>query len=125
MPTATVDRSSLDTDQVLLESVDAAVDHRSNPSVALAAAVLGFFIVTFDAGASNENGLPLCYQWRRDGADIAGANGPTYSFGPVSISDSGAHFDCQVAVIGSSTVTRSALLTVTQLRSYQCSPART
>ena len=53
MPTATVDRSSLETDQVLLESVDAAVDHRSNPSVALAAAVLGFFIVTFDAVVVN------------------------------------------------------------------------
>ena len=53
MPTATVDRSSLETDQVLLESVDAAVDHRSDPSVALAAAVLGFFIVTFDAVVVN------------------------------------------------------------------------
>src|SRR6266542_748552 len=76
--------------------------------------VLANVIVSFSVAASNPNSLPICYQWRRDGADIAGANGPSYSFGPVSVADSGAHFDCVVAVIGSSTVTRSALLTVGQ-----------
>jgi len=51
MPTATVDRSSLETDQVSSGRVDAAADPWAK--FALAAAVLGFFIVTFDAVVVN------------------------------------------------------------------------
>src|SRR5947209_20093876 len=53
MPTVTVDRSSLEPDQVSSERRGAAADPRSKPSLALAAAVLGFFIVTFDAVVVN------------------------------------------------------------------------
>jgi len=71
-------------------------------------------LVSFTVGAAQENGLPICYQWRRDGTPIAGANGPSYSFGPVTVADNGAHFDCQVAAIGTSTATRAALLRVNE-----------
>src|SRR3954464_13230023 len=53
MPTATLDQSTLKGDQVSSGPVDAAADRGSNPSLALAAAVLGFFIVTFDAVVVN------------------------------------------------------------------------
>src|SRR3954471_7572631 len=53
MSTVTVARSSLDPDQVYSDGVDTAVDPVSNPSLALTAAVLGFFIVTFDAVVVN------------------------------------------------------------------------
>src|SRR3954468_22301290 len=53
MPTATVDRSMLETDRVSSRRLDAPAGRWSSPSVALAAAVLGFFIVTFDAVVVN------------------------------------------------------------------------
>src|SRR3954471_7292262 len=53
MSTVTVARSSLEPDQVSSGPVDAAADRRSHPSLALTAAVLGFFIVTFDAVVVN------------------------------------------------------------------------
>src|SRR5215213_2454653 len=53
MPTVTVDRRSLDTELLSSGRADAATDHGSRPSLALTAAVLGFFIVTFDAVVVN------------------------------------------------------------------------
>src|SRR5215212_1835351 len=53
MPTVTVACSSLEPDEVSSGRVDAAADPRSKPSLALTAAVLGFFIVTFDAVVVN------------------------------------------------------------------------
>jgi hypothetical protein len=69
---------------------------------------------SFSVVASNPNGLPVCYQWRRDGVDIPGANGPTYSFGPVSLADNGAMFDAVVSIIGATTTTTAARLTVAE-----------
>src|SRR5215212_1628210 len=69
MPTVTVACSSLEPDQVPSGRVDAAADRWSNPSLALAAAVLGFFIVTFDAVVVNVALLSI----RQDfGAGITG-----------------------------------------------------
>src|SRR3954452_8870877 len=53
MPTATVDCSPFETDQIFSGRVGAAAERESKPSLALAAAVLGFFIVTFDAVVVN------------------------------------------------------------------------
>lgn len=53
------------------------------------------------------------YQWRRNGVDIAGATSATYSFGPVSTSDSGASFSVRVSNAAGSTLSEAALLTVT------------
>src|SRR4051794_12406343 len=53
MPTATVARSSREPDQASSDRAAATAASRPNPSPALAAAVLGFFIVTFDAVVVN------------------------------------------------------------------------
>ncbi len=56
---------------------------------------------TFSVNASNPNGLPLCYQWKKNGLDIPGANGPSYSYTPVPLSDDGSTFQVMISVIGS------------------------
>jgi hypothetical protein len=66
---------------------------------------------TFSVAASNPNGLPQTYQWRRDGVDIVGANGPTYS-ALAALADSGAVFSVQISMIGNRVVSSDALLTV-------------
>lgn len=70
-------------------------------------------LATFTVTASNPSGLPMSYQWRSNGVDIAGATGPTFSYSP-AIADNGALFSVQVAKIGSVAVSREALLTVTE-----------
>lgn len=70
-------------------------------------------LATFTVTASNPSGLPMSYQWRSNGVDIAGATGPTFSYSP-AIADSGARFSVQVAKVGSLAVSREALLTVTE-----------
>ena len=67
---------------------------------------------TFTVNAANENGLPLCYQWRKNAMDIPGANGPTYSYTPVPLSDDGSGFQVLVSVIGSRALSAFATLKV-------------
>src|ERR1043166_1628989 len=75
-------------------------------------------LVSFSVAASNDNGFPLCYQWRRDNHDgsgpqaIAGANLNHYGFGPVTLTDNGASFDCVISVIGGGTTSSAATLHV-------------
>jgi hypothetical protein len=69
-------------------------------------------IATFTVSATNPAGLPMLYQWRRDGQDIPGATGPSYSFRP-TLADNGAKFSVQVAKLGSVAVSAEATLTVT------------
>ena len=68
--------------------------------------------VTFSVVASNPNGLPLCYQWKKNGVDIMGANGSSFSYTPVPLSDDGATFQVMVSVIGSRASSAIATLTV-------------
>jgi PA14 domain len=42
----------------------------------------------------------IFYQWTRNGVPIAGANGSSYTFGPVSPLDSSAQFACQIRALG-------------------------
>ena len=70
-------------------------------------------IATFSVTATPQyNYHNVCYQWQRDGVDIPGANGPSYSFGPVEIADEGAVF-CVVVSIPGAIETRCATLHVT------------
>ena len=66
---------------------------------------------TFTVQASNPSGLPILYQWRRNGVPIDGATSSTYSFRAV-LSDSTAQFTCLVSKFGSAVVSSTATLTV-------------
>ena len=56
---------------------------------------------------------PLTYQWRRNGAAIAGASGPSYTTPAVSRGDSGATFSVLVTNSSGTATSRTATLTVT------------
>ncbi len=56
---------------------------------------------------------PLSYQWRRDGADIAGANGAGYTLANARLADGGARFSVVVSNGAGSATSREATLTVT------------
>jgi hypothetical protein len=67
---------------------------------------------TFTVAAS---GLPsLQYQWRRDGAPIAGATAASYTTPPVAAADAGARFSVVVGNGFDSVTSRDAVLAVTR-----------
>jgi hypothetical protein len=67
--------------------------------------------VQFSVGLSID--VPGCFQWRKDGVDIAGAIGPTYRF-VTALSDDNTHYSCQVSLMGGTVRTSTeALLRVT------------
>ncbi|MEX0777320.1 MAG: PQQ-dependent sugar dehydrogenase [Phycisphaeraceae bacterium] len=55
---------------------------------------------------------PLTYQWRRNGDDIDGANGPSYTLGSVTLADSGAIFTVFVSNSEGFVLSDEAVLTV-------------
>jgi len=65
----------------------------------------------FTVQVSNPSRAPLLYQWYRDGVEIVGANGPTYSFQATS-ADSGHTFRVRAAKVGSEVTSQNATLTV-------------
>jgi len=67
---------------------------------------------TFTVQVSNPSLLPLQYQWYRNGAAIAGANGPSYTLQPTVADDNGAKLKVQVAKVGNVVTSREATLTV-------------
>ncbi|MBN1578111.1 MAG: immunoglobulin domain-containing protein [Chitinispirillaceae bacterium] len=68
--------------------------------------------VTFAVVAT---GTSLGYQWRRDGGDITGATGASYTIDQVTMADDGATFRCVVSNVGGSNTTDAAVLTVNKL----------
>ena len=48
--------------------------------------------------------VPACYQWRRDGVDIAGAIGPTYRF-TTTLADDETRYSVQVSLMGGTVLT--------------------
>lgn len=65
---------------------------------------------TFEVVATGT--APLSYQWRRDGADIAGATGASYTIDSVTLGDSGARFDVIVSNAAGPVQSGVATLTV-------------
>jgi len=55
---------------------------------------------------------PLTYQWRRDGAAIAGATQSSYSLSPTAVTDNGAQFSVEVRNGAGSVTSNAATLTV-------------
>ena len=66
---------------------------------------------TFSVAASGT--APLGYQWRRNGANIAGATAASYTLGPVAQADNGARFSVVVSNSAGSATSAEAVLTVT------------
>ena len=67
--------------------------------------------VTFTVSASGAP--PLTYQWQRNRANIAGANGPSYTIASVGSLDNGASFRCIVSNAVGNAISNEATLTVT------------
>jgi Ig-like domain-containing protein/PA14 domain-containing protein len=65
-------------------------------------------VATFSVGLSLD--VPACYQWQRDGSDIAGATGPSYRL-TAALGDDGAKFRVIVSLLGG-TVRTSAEATL-------------
>jgi alpha-tubulin suppressor-like RCC1 family protein len=70
---------------------------------------------TFVVGATGLTSAGvLQYQWKRNGAAIAGATAPNYTTGPTSVaSDNGATYSVDVTNTAGTVTSRAALLTVT------------
>lgn len=69
--------------------------------------------VTFSVVVNNPSGLPLFYQWSREGSGpIAGANGPTYTFQASLATDNNAMFSVTVSKVGAQVTSRTARLTL-------------
>jgi hypothetical protein len=56
--------------------------------------------------------VPLSYQWRRNGVDIAGATNSSYSLNPTAAADSGAQFSVFVSNAAGNVTSTAATLTV-------------
>ena len=55
---------------------------------------------------------PVFYQWQKNGVDIPGANGPTYTTGRLFRDDDGSFFACVVSIPGAMGMSEAAGLTV-------------
>ena len=58
---------------------------------------------------------PLSFQWRRDGVDITGATGPTYTLGGAQLGDDGALFQVTMTDSSGSSSTAGVVLLVSPL----------
>ncbi len=60
---------------------------------------------------------PLRYQWRKDGFEISGANGPTYSIPAAVVADAGS-YDVVISNIGGVVTSAAAVLAVNDLSQF-------
>ena len=74
----------------------------------------------FDVGV--EGTTPLSYQWRRNGVNIAGATGPTYTTPALTAADNGARFSIVITNPVGSTTSSDAVLTVLPAPTITTSP---
>lgn len=65
----------------------------------------------FTVQVNNPSGAPVHYQWFRNGVEIPGALGPTYSF-PATSADNNQDFSVRAAKVGSQVTSTTARLTV-------------
>lgn len=67
----------------------------------------------FSVAAISPDGSTLGYQWRRNGVDIGGATGPSYTTPPTALADDGDEFTVRVSNASGSTLSAPAVLHVT------------
>ncbi|HEY1042687.1 MAG TPA: hypothetical protein VGE60_02390 [Telluria sp.] len=75
--------------------------------------------VTFSVNAT---GTAVTYQWRRDGAPIAGATSPSYTLPATTLEDRGSKWSVQVRNAGGTVTSNEAVLTVSGLELLAGSP---
>lgn len=75
--------------------------------------------VTFSVSAT---GTAVTYQWRRDGAPIAGATSPSYTLQAPTLEDRGSKWSVQVSNAGGTATSNEAVLTVSGMRLLAGSP---
>ncbi len=68
--------------------------------------------VVFSVVASTTGTFPIAYQWRKNGIDLAGANGSSYTNSAPTLAESGAKYSVKVSVPGAEAVSADAILTV-------------
>jgi hypothetical protein len=68
-------------------------------------------IVTLTVAATNTYGLPMVFQWRRDGTPIPDVTVPSYTL-VTTLADNGAVFTVEASIIGAKVLSTAALLTV-------------
>jgi Immunoglobulin domain/Immunoglobulin I-set domain len=66
---------------------------------------------TFNVAVSGT--APLAYQWQRNGVDIGGATGASYTTGALALADSGAIYRVRVSNVAGSVLSTPVTLTVT------------
>jgi hypothetical protein len=101
--------------EALVTTPGASLEITQNPE---SQTVMASGSVTMSAAAQGNNAPGLCgpslhYQWRRNGVDIVGANGPTYTIPFVAMNHAGT-YDVAVSVLGATQVSSPAILTVTE-----------
>lgn len=83
-------------------------------------------VEVYEGGSAQFNvvatGDDLSYQWRKDGANISGANASTYSIATTELSDA-ASYDVVISNSGSSETSQAANLVVNELLSISQQPA--
>jgi len=67
---------------------------------------------TFSVASSHTGVAAPAYQWRKNGADIAGATGTTYKTPLLVLGDNGAKYTVKVSVPGAEIISSEVLLTV-------------
>lgn len=75
--------------------------------------------VTFSVNAT---GTAVTYQWRRNGAPIAGATSPSYTLPATTLEDRGSKWSVQVSNTGGTVTSNEAVLTVSGLQLLAGSP---
>ena len=65
---------------------------------------------TFNISATGT--APLSYQWRKDGAEIAGATSTSYTTPPTALGDNGSAYTCVVSNSAGTETSAAAILTV-------------
>jgi len=64
--------------------------------------------------ATNDYGGPICYQWMKDGVEIVGANGASYSLRPSACDFEQAAFSAKLSIPGETVFSAEGVLTVNE-----------
>jgi hypothetical protein len=82
------------------------------PTASPSSTVVANSKITFNVGVSSTGTGPVVVQWRKNGVNISGATGTSYTTPYLGVADSGASFNAVVSAPGASNNTTPVLVTV-------------